>query len=216
MEILKSVVRVHIALFFEEIPDALKLALALKETFSTMFPKDPQMIPLPPEAPEDAPRCIFQNEGGSANLTFSLARMDLDNSLKIGSPWRNHVEVIGLTFVAVCKTCDIKIKRLGIATQILMDENLIQESNEKTLIADFKSSDEKNIAWVTHKQISEFLKLNINTNVQINCNNPEAKGVLMLDVNTSIDSDIPRDDVEVLKIMGVLLDQIEEKMQNVF
>lgn len=216
MELEKNVIKVHIAVFFNENPDAFKLALALRETFSTMFPNGPQMIPLPPEAPADAPRCVFQNEVGSANLTFGLSRMDLDNSLNAGSPWRNHVEVIEMAFVSICKACNIEIKRLGIVVQSRIEEELIQKTNEKVSVPDFKQSEEKNIAWVIHENVNDFLKLNINTNVQIHTNNPEIKGTLTLDVNTSIDSILSQNESELLNLISVMLNKIEEKMKNVF
>ena len=212
----ENVIKVHIAVFFEESPDAFKLALALKETFSTMFPNDPQMIPLPPEAPADAPRCVFQNAEGSANLTFGLNRMDLDNLLKVGSPWRNHIEVIELAFIAICKACEIKIKRLGIVVQTLADDILIQNVNNKIDINNFSESDEKSIAWVVHEKVCESLKFNVNTNIQINYKNPESNGILTFDVNTSVNSCLPKEDTELVKIIGLLLDRIEEKMKDVF
>lgn len=216
MELNKNVIKVHIAIFFEESPDAFKLALALKETFSTMFPDDPQMIPLPPDAPPEAPRCVFQNAEGSASLTFGLNRMDLDNSLKTSAPWRNHIEVVELAFIAICKVCEIRISRLGIVVQTLIDDGLIQEINKQVNITDFPKSDEKNLAWVVHERINDTLEFNVNTNVQINYNNPESKGFLTFDVNTSVASDLPKGDAELINIIGLLLNRIEGKMKNVF
>lgn len=216
MALNENVIKVHIAVFFEKSPDAFKLALALKETFSTMFPNDPQMIPLPPEAPADAPRCVFQNAEGSANLTFGLNRMDLDNSLKVGSPWRNHIEVIELAFIAICKACEIKIKRLGIVVQTLADDILIQNVNGKININNFSESDEKNIAWVVHEKVHDSLEFNVNTNIQINYKNPESNGILTFDVNTSVNSHLPQEETGLVKIIGLLLDRIEEKMKDVF
>lgn len=216
MDLEKNVTKIHIAVFFNENPDAFKLAFALKETFSTMFPNGPQMIPLPPDAPEDAPRCVFQNEAGSANLNFSLSRMDMDNSLKVEAPWRNHIEIVEMAFVAICKQCNIGIKRLGIVVQSLIDDELIQTTSEKVSVLDFKQSEEKNIAWVTHELVDDSIKLNVNTNIQIHTNNPKELGTLTLDVNTSVDSILPQVDKDLLTLVGTMLDKIQEKMKNVF
>lgn len=216
MERDKNVIRVHVAVFFEDAPDVLKLALVVKEIFSTMFPNEPQIIPLPPDAPADAPRCIFQNTEGSANLTFSLSRMDLDNSLIVGSPWKNHIEVIELAFISICKNCNIRIKRLGIVVQTLIDDELIQKTNERIKIEDFCKSDEKNISWVVHEHLSDSLMININTNIQINSNNIDFKGVMTLDVNTSIDSSLPNENKDLTEVVSLLLNRIEVGMKNVF
>lgn len=216
MDLEKNVVKVHIAVFFNDSPDVLKLAFSLRETFSIMFPNGPQIIPLPSDAPIDAPRCVFQNETGSANLNFGLSRMDLDNSLKIGAPWKSHIQVIEMAFIDICKQCNIGIKRLGIVVQSLIDDELIQNTNKKVNVPDFIQSEEKNIAWVMHESISDSIKLNINTNVQIHTDNPDAIGTLTLDVNTNVHSKLPKEDKELVGLIELMLTKIEEKMKNVF
>lgn len=218
MELDKNVVKVHVAVFFKDNSDipVLKLATAIKELFATMFPQDPQILPVPLDAPVDAPRCIFQKEDGSANITFSFSRIDFDGSLKAGSPWRSHIELIEYLFLALCKACNIKIKRLGIVVQAIIDDELIEMLNQKTSIDDFCASDEKQLSWVTHKALSDLVKININTTLQVNYNNPEIKGTLSIDVNTHINSILPEDESEITKIVGELLSRVEEKMKNVF
>ena len=63
MGLMDKINRVHIAVFFDEETkiSSLDLASAIRKAFITVFPDEPQMIPLPVEAPKEVPRCIFQS-----------------------------------------------------------------------------------------------------------------------------------------------------------
>ena len=79
MSMPKKVFGIQVAFFFTEESNIsiLKIAAAIQEAFKAMFPTEPQILPLPQDAPPEVPRCIFQKPDGSATLTVSPIRMDL-------------------------------------------------------------------------------------------------------------------------------------------
>ena len=212
----RDVFRVHLAVFFDnetKVP-VLKLASTIKDIFINMFPNEPQILPLPPDAPNDAPRCIFQMEGKDVSLNFSLVRMDYDAGLVDGTQWKNHIEVIANSFINICKICDIDIKRIGIVAQVRNAKEAIEYLNKKVVIDEFVKSDEKNISWVSHKKINSNLGINIFITLRFNENELQNTDVSIIDVNTDVTSELQKDNL--IRVMSILTSQIGERIENVF
>ena len=212
----KDVFRVHVAVFFDDESNVqiLKLASAVKDTFASIFPNEPQVLPLPTEAPKDAVRCVFQKEGVDVGLNFSLTRMDYDAGIIDGTQWKNHVEVVAYSFANICKMCQIGIKRIGIVVHARNGKEFIDELNKKIGIEEFVESDEKNISWVTHEKIDANLSINVFITLRFNENDPQGNNINIIDVNTN--------EVSVLKeknltyVIGIITSKIEERINNVF
>ena len=103
MDLSNDVFGMQVAFFFDEGSNIsiLDFAGEIKELYKAMFPDDPQILPLPSDAPPEVPRCIFQKEDASARLSFSQVRMDFNAGLKDGRGWKNNYETIIYTFVLI-------------------------------------------------------------------------------------------------------------------
>jgi hypothetical protein len=218
MDLSNQVFTIQFAIFFEDKAEIsmLKFASIIQGVFSAMFTKEPQMLPLPEDAPLEIPRCIFEKEDKSASLAISLNRMDFKAGLKDGALWRNNVEVIAYTLIQVCESLNVGIKRLGLVIQTKTDTFFEEKTNGIVLLDDFKSSDEKTISWVNQKKISDKFIVNIFRNIQINRNNLEIPGLLTIDVNTHVDTPLLCSAKETTEILTNLMSEIEEKLKNVF
>lgn len=218
MDLEKKIIKVHVAAFFNdgaEVP-IMKMMMTIKELFANMFPQDPQILPLPSETPAEAPRCIFQKQDKTANLSFSLVRIDFDGSFKEGGPWKNHIEVIAYTFISLCITLGVGVKRLGVVVQALTDESIDKELSEKVSLQDFKNSDEKSMSWMRHDFEPNDLQVNINTALQVNRINPDFNGILTIDANTHVNSKLPQDIKKLSEVIDMLISKIEGKLHDVF
>ena len=215
-ELDKNVFAIHMALFFAdgvEVP-VLKIALKLQEEFKIMFPSEPNIMPLPIDAPKEIPRCTFRNENG-ASITVALSRMDFDAGIKVNTDWKNHISAVLLNFMRICETLDIRIIRAGVVVQALGDDRIIGELNSRVNIEGFEESEEKNISFVKKKQIEDIL-LNVVTNIVYNRKNTDASKVVSVDANTDMSNELPDGIVNKMHIIELIIDEIEGKLKNVF
>lgn len=221
MDIDKREINVQVALFFEQKPNIpiIKLAGCLQDEYKVMFENEPQIIPLPPDAPADAPRCIFEKSGGAARLIVSLARMDFFATLKDGSGWKNYMEVIAYTLLKICDKFSIKVVRVGLIVESVIDKEFEKNLIDKVNIEEYHESDEKSISWASHKKIlNDSININIMHNIRINYSiqneRPEYVGFLAIDANTNINMKLYKLETPIIKVVDTLLDEIEEKFTN--
>ncbi|GEM_PF-3673882 len=218
MGLMDKINRVHIAVFFDEETkiSSLDLASAIRKAFITVFPDEPQMIPLPVEAPKEVPRCIFQKKDGDASITFGLSRMDYDAGIKENTDWKNHIEVVAYSFMLICKGMGIQIARVGFVTQARMDEEAIIAFNNTVNIPGFATSDEKSLAWVEHERLCDDINVNVNSQVKYNIADENMNGVVLIDVNTHKDSVFPKEIDNMIPIIKGLLSKTEGRLKNAF
>lgn len=219
MDISERGINIQIALFFEENADIpiVKFAGSLQDEYRVMFEKEPQIIPLPPEAPKEAPRCIFEKEGGAARLTFSLSRIDFFASLKDGKGWKNYIEVIIYTLLKVCEKFSIRIARIGIIVESPIDKTFENNLIGKVSINNYADSDEKGVSWVSHDIIKDSISINVMHNVKVNHNVQEIIpyiGSFSIDANTNIGVKLYEENISIIDVAGALLDEIEEHFKN--
>lgn len=212
----KNIFNLHMALFFNEdtVFPVLNVALKLQEDFRMMFPNEPEIVPLPIDAPKEIPRCIFRNEKDSS-ITVSQCRIDFDAGIKVNTDWRNHIQVVLLNFLRMCEMFDIRVERVGVVVQAYGNDDIISELNTKVNIVEFKESEEKNMSYVIKKKVDNIL-LNIITNVIYNTKNNDASKVVSVDVNTDVSNELPDGISDKLRIIQMMIDEIEGKLENVF
>lgn len=215
-ELDKNIFAMHMALFFEdgtEVP-ILKVALRLQEEFKIVFPQEPDIVPLPSDAPKEIPRCTFKNDR-NATLSLSLNRIDFNGGFKAGIDWKNQINIIFFNLFRICEQFDIKVVRIGVVVQALGDDDIICELNTRVSIDGFAESEEKNVSFVMKKQVDEIL-LNVITNIIYNKKNEDNSKVISVDVNTDICNTLPSDGNEKMNIVQIIIDEIEGKLKNVF
>lgn len=217
MDLSNGVFGMQVAFFFEEGSDfsILDFAGEIKELYKAMFPDDPQILPLPADAPPEVPQCIFQKKDGSARLSFSQIRIDFNAGLKTGIGWKNNYETIIYTFVQICKKFNVSVRRIGLVIQTSADTQFETEVNNLVNYSSFKQSEEKSIFWVDKTMLNGNVQINIVNNIQINHNNLDKKSIVTLDVNTSNESSLSCTHNELLKIGSRLLSELEERLENV-
>ena len=215
-ELDKNIFAMHMAVFFEdgtEVP-VLKFATKLQEEFRIMFPKEPEIVPLPDDAPKEIPRCTFRNDR-NATVTLALNRMDFNGGFKIGTDWKNHINAILLNFIKICASFDIKVVRIGVVVQALCNDDVIEELNQRVAIDDFGESEEKNISFVKKKEFGDIL-INIITSIAYNKKNINNSRVVSVDSNTDISNKLPSETNQKMEIVQIIIDEIEGKLKNVF
>ena len=217
MSVSKTVFGVQVAFFFADGSNIsiLKIASAIQEVFKAMFPTDPQILPLPQDAPPEVPRCIFQKPDGSATLTVSLIRMDFNAGIKADASWKNFHEVVAYAFMKICRELNITVKRIGLIIQANAAQELDDEINNLVSKEDFAKSTEKSISWVNQENINNGLTVNIVNNIQINHNNIEMPNIITIDVNTHNDTPLKNDYKEMINIIDFLLSKIEGRLEDV-
>ena len=216
MDLSNDVFGMQVAFFFDEGSNIsiLDFAGEIKELYKAMFPDDPQILPLPSDAPPEVPRCIFQKEDASARLSFSQVRMDFNAGLKDGRGWKNNYETIIYTFVQICKKFNVSVRRIGLVIQASTDTQFGEEVNKLVNYTSFKQSQEKSIFWVDKTSLNGKVEINVVNNIQIN-NNLDKKSIVTLDVNTSNESSLSCTYRELLTIGSGLLSELEERLKNV-
>lgn len=218
MGLIDRINRVHIAVFFDEgtTVSSLDLATAIRKSFITVFPEEPQLIPLPVEAPKEVPRCIFQKKDGDASITFGLSRLDYDAGIKEKTDWKNHIEIVAYSFMAICQAVGIQVARIGFVIQTSMDEETIKMFNGTVNVSGFSASDEKSLSWVVHEKLCDDINVNINSQVRYNINDVNERGIVSIDVNTHKDSIFPKKLDDTVPIIQGALSKIEGRLKNVF
>ena len=215
-ELDKNIFAMHMAVFFEdgtEVP-VLKFATKLQEEFRILFPNEPEIVPLPGDAPKEIPRCTFRNDR-NATVTLALNRMDFNGGFKIGVDWKNHINAILLNFIKICVSLDVKVVRMGVVVQALCNDDVIEELNKRVAIDGFGESEEKNISFVKKKEFGDIL-INIITSIAYNKKNLNNSRVVSVDSNTDISSKLPSDTNQKMEIVQIIIDEIEGKLKNVF
>lgn len=216
MDVSKNVFGVQLAFFFSDNSEIsiLKLASKIQEAYKAMFPIDPQILPLPNDAPPEVPRCIFQNPDGSASLTFSSERLDFKAGIKANASWKNFQEVVAYALLQIFNSSGIGIRRIGLIVQASVENKDIPAIDEVVLIDKFHESAEKNLSWVNQEKKDDEITVNIVNNIQINHNNAGLQNIITIDVNTHNDTPL-KENEKVLDVIGYLLSKIEERLKDV-
>lgn len=211
----KNIFAIQVSIFFD--PNSsistLNLAQSIQEEYRVMFPNEPQIMPIPFDAPREIPRCIFAKENGSASLTFSLERLDFKGIIKDGSLWRINILTLLNSLTGICKKHGIIIKRIGVVVDSKTYEELDSYLAQYISINDFNESFEKTISWI-NKIKTEDIIINVCVTIQKNIQIPDTQNNFILDVNTDMSSSINNEKLEAL--FEKLLNILKEKMDNVF
>lgn len=214
-----KVFSIHVALFYQNASskmEILRFASLLQDVFRSYFPKEPQILPMPADAPAEAPRCVFSNDE-NVSLTFSLERIDFrynNDSLK-EIDWKNQVGTIALNLFNVCEKVGLHVTRVGFVVLCDSAEEVQNELNQSVHINGFPDSDEKRLSFLVKKTNGE-LKYNLITMIVINENEPLHNSIVQIDANTDRNIDLEMFDKDIISVISILTDAIEEKLCNVF
>ena len=217
MNIENNVFFIQVAFFFSQNSNIsiVKMAGQMQEEFQTVFSNDPEILSLPNNAPSEIPRCIFKNGNGANELSFGLARMDYKGNVFDSKLWKNDMERIAYKFVRLCQKFRITVDRVGFVVQTNPKKECIEEVNQYISLPNYAESNEKAVNWLYHNEI-DSIKLNEIINIQINENNIEFPYLVMIDINTQKDFALKQDEESLEKTAKVILDEIEERLKNVF
>ena len=105
--------------------------------------------------------------------------------------------------------------RVGFVVQTNPKKECIEEVNQYISLPNYAESNEKAVNWLYHNEI-DSIKLNEIINIQINENNIEFPYLVMIDINTQKDFALEQDEESLEKTAKVILDEIEERLKNVF
>lgn len=215
-ELDKNIFNMHMALFFAENADVpvFKVAQKLQDDFKQIFPGDPEMLPLPADAPKEIPRCTFKNDRNTT-MTIALNRMDFDGGFKVGTDWKNYITIILLNFLRTCSQFGIAVVRLGVVVKAKDDGSTIAELNRKVSIDGFDESEEKSVFYVSKKSVDDIL-FNVVTNLIYNEKSVDASEVVSIDVNTDISNNLPSEVDKQIEVVQLMIDEVEGKLKNVF
>lgn len=159
---------IQIALFFAPGTNfkSIELAGGIADKLGDIFINEPNIISLPPNAPVEVPRIIFQQDN-IGQLIISSLRADLIINY-VGDEWVNRViSIADKLALYLNNMAKIRIQRIGLVLTMGIDEKLTVKDIQEKYIKQNKIVDcsELSIAW--HKK-TNIQGLNINRWVRIN------------------------------------------------
>lgn len=156
----------------------------------------------------------FRNPDGAV-LSFGTARMDFQTGIKQSGLWKSNMDVLAYKFIQICAKQGIEVARMGFVVQTIPDKTCIEEIDQYVSADEYKISNEKSISW-THKSQEDGIRLNTCISIQINENNDIFQNVVVIDVNTQKEFELPHDESGLKNTVTTILDKIEERLKNVF
>lgn len=114
----------------------------LKDVFKT----EPQSLPIPDEAPEDVPRCIWNDVNTS--LTFNKVRLDFTFNIPSKFNWKQLLTEFNKKITVAIDEQEIIIDRVGLVSELMSADSLHELLKEYIQINKFNDAGEANISWL--------------------------------------------------------------------
>ena len=207
----------QIVLFFS--PDttfkSLNVANKISEVFGDLFTDDPNIITLPPNAPVEIPRLIY-NQGDITQFAIGFSRADFTIKMKKEDDWESKIKAFSIKLKKLfIEILNIRIIRIGLVTNFTFNDNFTIDSFTKQYINSDKLNDlaEYNMSWLKKIKIKD-----INANKWIRLfisEHPQEKRILIIDINTIFEQSLDFNNIELDEIIDTFLDCFRGDIEDV-
>ena len=203
-----NIYKVQMAYFFKEKSEirAFGLISSLYNQLKDVFKTEPQSIPIPDDAPDDVPRCVWNDVNTS--LTFNKLRLDFSFNIPSKYNWEQLLHEFNDKITKAFDGCEVIIDRVGLVSELMSIDNLHNILNEFVNIEKFNGSSEANISWL--ENIDSY---NVWTYIIINELKNENK--IIFDINSLPDCKLSEQGVLAKDAMNKCAEKLKGKMLNV-
>ena len=206
--------KIQLALFFPINTDikSIDAAAEISKKLGYIFNDDPNIITLPPVAPVEIPKIIFNApEGIQLSIGNSRADFVIQN---INEEYRIEyfIDIANKLWNILVDSLKIKIIRIGVVTDYVYSDNFeLKEflGDQKTF--NLKEIDEFNIAWL--KKIS-LKDLKINNWTRLSSIKSQGKNTISVDMNTDVNIALNLNESSFIELLNVLLKEIQGVVNN--
>lgn len=203
-----NIYKVQMAYFFREKSEirAFGLISSLYNQLKEVFKTEPQSIPIPDDAPDDVPRCVWNDVNTS--LTFNKLRLDFSFNIPSRFNWEQLLVRFNDKITNAFDECDVIIDRVGLVSELMSFDNLHNLLNEYVKIDKFNGASEVNMSWLENIDL-----YNVWTYIIINESKNENK--IIFDINSLPDSKLSEQGVLGKEAISRCAEKLKGKMLNV-
>ena len=203
-----NIYKVQMAYFFREKSEirAFGLISSLYNQLKDVFKTEPQSIPIPDDAPDDVPRCVWNDVNTS--LTFNKLRLDFSFNIPSRFNWEQLLVRFNDKITNAFDECDVIIDRVGLVSDLMSFDNLHNLLNEYVKIDKFNGASEVNMSWLENIDL-----YNVWTYIIINESKNENK--IIFDINSLPDSKLSEQGVLGKEAISRCAEKLKGKMLNV-
>lgn len=203
-----NIYKVQMAYFFKEKSEirAFGLISSLYNQLKDVFKTEPQSIPIPDDAPDDVPRCVWNDVNTS--LTFNKLRLDFSFNIPSRFNWEQLLVRFNDKITNAFDECDVIIDRVGLVSELMSFDNLHNLLNEYVKIDKFNGASEVNMSWLENIDL-----YNVWTYIIINESKNENK--IIFDINSLPDSKLSEQGVLGKEAISRCAEKLKGKMLNV-
>nr|WP_305136991.1 hypothetical protein [uncultured Schaedlerella sp.] len=203
-----NIYKVQMAYFFREKSEirAFGLISSLYNQLKDVFKTEPQSIPIPDDAPDDVPRCVWNDVNTS--LTFNKLRLDFSFNIPSRFNWEHLLVRFNDKITNAFDECDVIIDRVGLVSELMSFDNLHNLLNEYVKIDKFNGASEVNMSWLENIDL-----YNVWTYIIINESKNENK--IIFDINSLPDSKLSEQGVLGKEAISRCAEKLKGKMLNV-
>ncbi len=204
-----NIYKVQMAYFFREKSEirAFGLISSLYNQLKDVFKTEPQSIPIPDDAPDDVPRCVWNDV--NTTLTFNKLRLDFSFNIPSRFNWEQLLVRFNDKITNAFDECDVIIDRVGLVSELMSFDNLHNLLNEYVKIDKFNGASEVNMSWLENIDL-----YNVWTYIIINESKNENK--IIFDINSLPDSKLSEQGVLGKEAISRCAEKLKGKMLNVF
>ncbi|EOS68577.1 hypothetical protein C818_03384 [Lachnospiraceae bacterium MD308] len=143
-----NIYKIQMAYFFREKSPIRTFGLisSLYAQLKDVFKTEPQSLPIPDEAPEDVPRCIWNDVNTS--LTFNKVRLDFTFNIPSKFNWKQLLTEFNKKITVAIDEQEIIIDRVGLVSELMSADSLHELLKEYIQINKFNDAGEANISWL--------------------------------------------------------------------
>ena len=203
-----NIYKVQMAYFFREKSEirAFGLISSLYNQLKDVFKTEPQSIPIPDDAPDDVPRCVWNEV--KTSLTFNKLRLDFSINIPSRFNWEQLLVRFNDKITNAFDECDVIIDRVGLVSELMSFDNLHNLLNEYVKIDKFNGASEVNMSWLENIDL-----YNVWTYIIINESKNENK--IIFDINSLPDSKLSEQGVLGKEAISRCAEKLKGKMLNV-
>lgn len=203
-----NIYKVQMAYFFREKSEirAFGLISSLYNQLKDVFKTEPQSIPIPDDAPDDVPRCVWNDVNTS--LTFNKLRLDFSFNIPSRFNWEQLLVRFNDKITNAFDECDVIIDRVGLVSELMSFDNLHNLLNEYVKIDKFNGASEVNMSWLENIDL-----YNVWTYIIINESKNENK--IIFDINSLPDIKLSEQGVLGKEAISRCAEKLKGKMLNV-
>lgn len=204
-----NIYKVQMAYFFREKSDirAFGFISTLYNQLKDVFRTEPQSIPIPDDAPDDVPRCVWNDVNTS--LTFSKIRLDFTFNVPSKYNWEELFIEFNEKISKAIDEYEVIIDRVGLVSEVMSTDNLHDLLKEFVNIEKYNDASEANISWL--ENIDSF---NVWTYIFIN--EPKNENKIVFDINSLPDCKLSEQGISGKDSMNKCAEKLKGKMLNVF